>query len=246
MERSSYIYDGLDYLPNLNKYADISKVFTANYDGYRTIVYCYSQNRCLEITRNIDLLQSEVEKIEPFTDYVLRSGLGAILKRTNGETFSELPIYRLKQIDRIVGNKLASEPEYEKQVKIISQLSANYISDLLGFNIATNPSSDLVNTDTPNVLIKGVKLKRFKEALTSLIEFELYDISNRFGDVIITCDKDGIDYRIKGALSQAKIQFDGTRRFKLKINDSHIMIKQGDLEYVTYYDKKDTKVKKLV
>jgi len=240
--------DKYTYTPNIQKYANTSELWVALIDGQLNTVYHYKRGKnslYLNMRTNQIYTESELTLVKSFSEYVKENGFEVSLEKTNGEIYTELPVSKVRQIDNAIILKQTMVQEQNDQIKNISLLVVNYVSDLLGFNIINNPSTNLSDKRIANVLVAGTKVKKFKQYLSSLIEFDLYNAIYGDNMVIMPRDQKAIDYRILRALNKANIPLTDNVSFRIRFNADCIMISIDNEKFATYYDRSEAKTKKI-
>lgn len=236
---------------------DLDKLYFATTKGETvesTIVYIYEEygvSYIIDAQTGQVLNPNRVEIHDILSDGLRKKGLSVLLQKSNGRRLTKLVLTDIVYIKRVIANKSKLDKKEVEEVKNISRLITNYVSDLLGLNITVNPSTriSLVEEDIENVLVSGTKLQKFKKLLAPFIEAALYERIDTPYEIVITSGDNGIDGCVEATLKRSGIIVSDTLRgnhFSLKASIDNIMVKgKNSTDYSLCYEKKGGKVMKI-
>ena len=147
----------------------------------------------------------EITIIEPFKETVLQNGLSILLKDAYGNDKQNFTVGEISQIAKTIGALKKLNPNQISYIQRTSGSITNIISDLLGLNVKTNPSSTakvMEERTIHNVVVPASKLVLFKRTLAKYLSASF--LTERVA--IISNYSDCQDYRIARALHIAKIK----------------------------------------
>lgn len=192
----------------------LEKLFTAKVEGKDLVVVqmntqngvFYRNASNLSYADNVrHYSASEITIVEPLKEAVLQNELGILLKDSYGNDKAEFSGGEITQIVKSITARKSLNPNQINYIQKTSEAITSIISDLVGLNVKTNPSSPLKLVEErtiQNIVIPASKLVLFKQTLvkylsTSFLTERVAIISN-YGD----CQ----DYRVARSLNIAKIK----------------------------------------
>ena len=222
----------------------LDKLYYAKVDSKDSIICETMINRCIKYKQLITLNSYEI--VDEFViDFNIKESLKEEIKRKkingylinlDGKDKKELTIDEIIKITQLI--ELLENKSFNRLNDMCKNI-VNQISDLLGINVLSNPSSDLVIREIEEIVIPASKTLKFKELLFNYIKISMIVD----GNITITND----DYRIKRALKGCKIRKpEFENKFIISANDNgEITLDCDNVEEVKVYSKQKTNKKYL-
>lgn len=225
------------------KHYPIDKLYYAKVDSKDSIICETISNKTIKYKQLFNL-----DNYEIIDDYVLdfkmkktvkeeikNKKINGILIDKDGKNKKEITIDEIIEIVKLIS--LLENKSYNN-LNYMCKNMVNQISDLLGINVYSDPSSDLSIKDVEEIIIPAPKVSKFKELLFDYIKTSIIIDNN----IAITND----DYRIKRALKSCKIRNpEDENKFIISTNNGEILLECDNVEEVKVYSKQKTNKKYL-
>ena len=222
----------------------IDKLYYAKVDSKDSIICETLSNRCIKYKHLITL--DDYEIIDKYViDFNIKKSLKEEInkKKINGCLISldgkDKKELTIEEIIKIIKLTVLLENKSFNRLNEMCKNIVNQISDLLGINVLSNPSSDLIIKEVEEIVIPASKALKFKELLFNYIKISIIID----GNVSISND----DYRIKRALKGCKIKTpEFENKFTITANsDGEVLLDCKNVEEVKTYSKQKTNKKYL-
>ena len=187
-------------------YYPINKLFYGKVDGVECII-CEMYSNHNQIFKQLINLNdySLVDKkiydfkiIKSLEEEIKEKKMQVCLYTKNGEDKKTIAIEDIINIVKI--SKILDDKTFDNMSELCYMMT-NKISDLLGININSNPSSNLIIKDIEEICVPATKVLKFKTNLFNSIKISLI----LDGNVEIYND----DYRVLNALKKSGIKING-------------------------------------
>lgn len=182
----------------------LDKLYYGTVDEYDCIIYEMIQDHKSRYIELIALpsyafidrtLKGNFKISKSLKEEIMNNQIDVCLITKEGKDKQSITLEEITNILKLIN--LLEHKSFAKLDSICLQ-ATNYICDLLGVNVLSNPSSTLEFKDTEEIAIPFFKVKRLKELLFDYIKISL------ILDGVVTIKND--DYRIVRALNGCKIK----------------------------------------
>lgn len=203
----------------------IDKLYSGILNGKNIVVFVSDlegKNLIRPLTVNeYDIVNIDsIEIVEPFLETLRKADLDVFLTDQNGLQKKEISAQQIADLNKVLYRKRTLDEHYAKRNRLLSNNVACVVSDLLGLNVRTNPSTafgfDQV-MPINEIVVSAQKLQNFKSYLINYLEVGFLTE----GSVIVTKEEDVCDYRVLRALKRSKIK----RTEELKENNFEVRAK---------------------
>ncbi|MBE6149161.1 MAG: hypothetical protein E7170_00370 [Firmicutes bacterium] len=196
----------MNYENKKRTYYPVDKLFYADVDGVECIA-CEMYNNHNQIFKQLinlsdySLINKKIydfKFIKSLKEEIKAKKMEVCLYTRNGEDKKNIAIEDVINIIKI--SKMLDEDNFDN-INELCYIMTNKISDLLGINIESNPSSNLKIEDIEEICVPAIKVEKFKTSLFNSIKISLI----LDGNVEIYND----DYRVLNALKKSNIKNNG-------------------------------------
>ncbi len=203
----------------------IDKLYSGISNGKNIVVFVPNlegENLIRPLTINeYDIVNVDnIEIVEPFIETLKKADLDVFLTDQNGLQKKEISVQQIVDLNKVLYRKRTLDEHYAKRNHLLSNNVACVVSDLLGLNVASNPST-MFGFDKimpiNEIIVSAQKLQNFKTYLINYLEVGFLTE----GSVIVTKEGDICDYRVLRALKKSKIK----KTEELKANDFAVTAK---------------------
>lgn len=207
----TYINESLNNVPKRVKrkilhevHYPIDKLYYAEIDGYECIVceiFLNHKPKYKELITIPDyyvvdkILDKSFKIVKSLKEEIEEKQIGVCLLSKDGREKREVTIYEIINIIKV--NTLLEKRSFDDLNNVCINM-ANQITDLLGININSNPSSTLKLSNVEEMAIPAIKVQKFKNLLFNYIKISIILDGN-----VSVSNK---DYRVLRALKGAKIK----------------------------------------
>jgi hypothetical protein len=224
---------------DMHMYYPLDKLYYGYVEGYESIICEIDINHKPKYVELITLpnfvfidrvLNNNFEITKSLKEEINNKNLDVCLLTKDGELKKEINISEVENFVKLI-NLLENKPFNDLNETCTNVV--NKISDLLGINVYSNPSSNLKLKNITEVVIPATKVIKFKNLL-----FKYIKISIILDDLITISNN---DYRIIRALKCSKIKMPITNEFLITAN----LEKQINIECSNVVDTYQKKLKSV-
>lgn len=199
---------------------------------------------------NSSTIACRIKDKKPLKEELKRLQLESTIKNSSFNYFETLTKGQVRRVYKVIKTRNKMSDNEVARLNEMSELITDYISDLLGLNIASRPLTDICLSfpKISNILVTGLREFKFRELLQPIVESELYQCYGENCSQIYSCKDGFIDCHISACLKKAGIKKDNIvikNQFSIKANPNQISVLDDSTnQFVVCYEKSE-KVKKI-
>lgn len=216
----------------------LDRLYFIEINGYKKVAISYEMsNKTGYRSLDSSTISYKVDIIDTLQNVLKENNLEVLLIGPNGNIKQALTNDDIFNIEDAVRKATKLTQEQSLKLDQISFKLVDMTSDLLGFNVSVNPSTNLKlneRFDIIDVVVSAQKLNIFKNTLYNFVKSSFLTEQS----VILLNNGEALDYRVSRALRVAKID-----REKIKENTFNLLGRNdGSVEINGILEKEDVKV----